>query len=106
MSGADIHISPEGKFLYASVRGENLIAIYSINEENGNLSLVGHESTIGGHPRNFMVDQKGEFLLVANRDNDHVVVFMKRSGIRSNSSFTGIEANVPKAVCVTQFVPE
>lgn len=104
MSGADIHISPDGRFLYASVRGENLIAIYSINVENGELSLVGHESTVGSHPRNFMIDQKGEFLLVANRDNDHVVVFRidQESG---ELNFTGIEVNVPKAVCVTQFIP-
>lgn len=105
MSGADIHISPDGRFLYASVRGENLIAIYSINEENGELSLVGHDSAVGSHPRNFMMDQKGEFLLVANRDNDHVVVF-RRDQESGELNFTGKEVNVPKAVCVTQFIPE
>lgn len=104
MSGADIHISPDGRFLYASVRGENLIAIYSINEDNGELSLVGNESTVGSHPRNFMIDQKGEFLLVANRDNDHVVVF-RRDQETGELNFTGVEVNVPKAVCVTQFLP-
>ncbi|WP_340104691.1 lactonase family protein [Rhodohalobacter sp. 8-1] len=104
MSGADIHISPDGRFLYASVRGENLIAIYSINEENGELSLVGHESTVGSHPRNFMIDQKGDFLWVANRDNDHVVVF-RRDQESGELNFTGIEVNVAKAVCVTQFIP-
>ena len=104
MSGADIHISPDGQFLYASVRGEDQIAIYSINEESGELSVVGHESTVGSHPRNFMIDEKGEFLLVANRDNDHVVVF-RRDQESGELDFTGIEANVPKAVCVTQFVP-
>ena len=104
MSGADIHISPDGRFLYASVRGENLIAIYSINEENGELSVVGHESTVGSHPRNFMIDEKGEFLLVANRDNDHVVVF-RRDQESGELNFTGNEVSVPKAVCITQFVP-
>lgn len=105
MSAADIHISPDGKFLYASVRGEDIIAIFEIDPNTGELTAVGHESTIGGHPRNFMIDEKGEFLLVANRDNDHVVVFRrdKESGM---IEFTGTEADVPVAVCVTQLIVE
>jgi len=105
MSGADIHISPDGRFLYVSVRGEDLIAIYSIDEESGELTVVGHESTVGSHPRNFMVDEKGEFLLVANRDNDHVVVF-RIDQETGELDFTGREVNIPKAVCVTQFLPD
>ncbi len=105
MSGADIHISPDGQFLYVSVRGEDLIAIYSIDDESGEISVVGHESTVGSHPRNFMIDEKGEFLIVANRDNDHVVVF-RRDQETGELDFTGMEVNVAKAVCVTQFVPE
>lgn len=105
MSGADIHISPDGQFLYVSVRGEDLIAIYSIDAESGELSVVGHESTVGSHPRNFMIDEKGEFLIVANRDNDHVVVFSRDQEI-GELNFTGMEANVAKAVCVTQLVPK
>jgi 6-phosphogluconolactonase len=52
-----------------------------------------------------MMDERGEFLLVANRDNDHVVVF-RRDQETGELSFTGVEANIPKAVCVTQLVPE
>lgn len=103
MSGADIHISPDGQFLYASVRGENLLVVYGINSETGELSLVGHESTIGEHPRNFMVDEKGEFVIVANRDNDHLVVF-RRDMETGELEFTGIETEVPIAVCVTQLI--
>ena len=105
MSAADIHTSPDGRFLYASVRGEDLISIFSIDPETGLLDMVGHESTIGGHPRNFMVDEKGEFLLIANRDNDHVVVF-RRDQETGEIEFTGIETEVPVAVCVTQLIVE
>jgi len=105
MSAADIHSSPDGRFLYASVRGEDLISIFSIDPETGLLDMVGHESTIGGHPRNFMVDEKGEFLLIANRDNDHVVVF-RRDQETGEIEFTGIETEVPVAVCVTQLIVE
>lgn len=66
--------------------------------------MVGHESTVGSHPRNFMVDEKGEFLLVANKDNDHVV--FRRDQESGELDFTGIEVNVPKAECVTQFIHE
>lgn len=103
MSGADIHTSPDGRFLYASVRGEDLIAVYEINQESGELSLVQQESTIGAHPRNFLVDEKGEFLIVANRDNNHIVVF-QREPENGRISFTGTEAEVPVAVCVTQLI--
>lgn len=105
MSAADIHISPDGRFLYASVRGENLISIFEIDRATGQLDVVGHESTIGGHPRNFMVDERGEFLLVANRDNDHVLSF-RRDRESGELSFTGSETEVPIAVCVTQLIVE
>ena len=75
---ADIHISPDGLFLYASNREkDNTISIFSINQQNGLLSLVGHESTLGVHPRNFTIDPTGNFLLVANLSSDNIVVFKR-----------------------------
>jgi 6-phosphogluconolactonase (cycloisomerase 2 family) len=76
---ADIHISPDGKFLYVSNRGsdENTIAIFSINIKDGMLKLVGHESTYGEHPRNFAIDPSGNFLLVANQFSDNIVIFRR-----------------------------
>jgi len=105
MSGADIHVSQDGRYLYASVRGENLLAIYEIDQESGELTLVEHVSTEGDHPRNFMVDENGEFVIVANRDNDHIVVF-DRNSETGDLTFTGTEAEVPIAVCVTQLILE
>jgi len=76
---ADIHISPDGKFLYASNRGpnEDSIAIYSIDEKTGKLELKGHQDTYGEHPRNFAIDPSGKFLLVANQFTDNVVIFRR-----------------------------
>lgn len=105
MSGADIHVSQDGRYLYASVRGENLLAIYEIDQSSGQLTLVEHVSTEGDHPRNFMVDEKGEFVIVANRDSDHIVVF-DRNSETGGLTFTGTEAEVPIAVCVTQLILE
>ena len=103
MSGADIHISKDGRYLYASVRGENLLAIYEIDQSSGQLTFVKHVSTEGDHPRNFMVDEEGEFVIVANRDGDHIVVF-DRNSETGELTFTGTEAEVPVAVCVTQLI--
>ncbi|WP_298551270.1 lactonase family protein [uncultured Algibacter sp.] len=76
---ADIHISPDGKFLYASNRGpkEDSISIFSINQDNGKLSLVGHEPAYGEHPRNFAISPDGKFLLVANQFSNNIVVFKR-----------------------------
>lgn len=84
-AGADIHISPDGKFLYASNRisTENTLSIFRINTKNGNLELVGHQSTHGDHPRNFVIDPTGAFLLVANMNSGNIVVFKRdqKSGL-------------------------
>lgn len=76
---ADIHISPDGRFLYVSNRGpkEDSISIFSINQANGELSLVGHEPTYGEHPRNFVISPSGKFLLVANQFTNNIVVFKR-----------------------------
>jgi 6-phosphogluconolactonase len=107
MTGADLHISPDGRFLYVSNRGggQDLIAIFEIDTETGELNIVGHEPTRGVHPRNFMVDEKGEYLMVANRDGNHVVIF-RRDSQSGLLEFTGNETRVPVAVCVTQLIIE
>ena len=78
---ADIHISPDGKFLYASNRGpeEDSVAIFSINQNTGKLSLVGHEPTYGIHPRNFCISPSGQYVLLANQFSGNVVVFKRNT---------------------------
>lgn len=78
VSGADIHLSPDGKFLYASNREDlNNIVIYSVDQTSGRLSQVSEHVSGGVHPRNFMIDPTGRYLLVANRNTDNVVVFRR-----------------------------
>jgi 6-phosphogluconolactonase len=97
---ADVHVSPDGKFLYASNRAEaNTIAIFSINQKNGKLALIGHQSTIGKTPRNFNFDPTGNFLLVANQNSDTIVVFKidKTTGLLTDTN-NNIAAGKP--VCL------
>ena len=79
---ADIHVSPDGKFLYASNRGEvNTIAIFSINKQTGKLTSIGY------------------FLLVGNQNSDEMVIFKRgiETGLLTD---TGNKIAVGKPVCI------
>ncbi len=103
IDAADIHISPDGKFLYGSMRGDiNELGIYAI-DQTGNLTFVGRQSTLGRTPRNFSIDPSGNFLLVANQNTDEIIVFKrdKKTGLLTS---TGKKITVGKPVCL-KFVP-
>ncbi|MGX5819475.1 lactonase family protein [Chitinophaga lutea] len=98
---ADIHCSPDGKFLYMSNRGDlNHIAVFAVDKD-GKLSLKGHQSTLGKGPRNFIIDPSGATLLVANQQSGNVVVF-RRDAKTGMLSPTGQELQVPDPVCLLQ----
>lgn len=98
-NSGDIHISPDGHFLYASNRGEeNNIAIFSI-ENNGTLKTVGYQSAFGKTPRIFTIDSTGKFLIVANQTSGNVVVF-KRNLVTGLLKKWGTEIKVENASCV------
>ncbi|WP_298737250.1 lactonase family protein [uncultured Chitinophaga sp.] len=100
ISGADIHVSPDGKFLYASNRGTlNNIVYYAIDNKSGKLQRKGQQSTKGKTPRNFMIDPSGNFLLAANQDTDNIVVF-KRNKVNGSFKATGQEINISMPVCL------
>ncbi|MDR2234931.1 MAG: lactonase family protein [Chryseobacterium sp.] len=74
---SDIHISPDGLYLYASNRGsENNIAIFSI-QHDGTLKTVGYQPTKGKHPRVFALDETGKFLIVTNAGTGDAFVFKR-----------------------------
>ena len=73
-SGADIHVHPTGRFLYASLRGPSSIVCFQI-PDNGGLSSPAWFPTHGTTPRNFALDPAGEYLIAANQDSDTLVVF-------------------------------
>jgi len=99
-SGADIHVSKDGKFLYGSNRGEsNTIVIYSIDQKTGKLTYVGNQSTMGKIPRNFNFDPSGDFVLVANQETDDIVIF-RRDAATGKLTPTGKKISVPKPVCI------
>ena len=96
---ADIHIDATGKFLYGSNRGHDSIAIFAIDESNGQLTVLGYESTQGKFPRNFAIDPSGKFLLAANQNSSSIAVYNinAQTGLLTP---TGQVLAVPTPVCV------
>lgn len=99
IGSADIHISPDGKFLYATNRGTaNDISIFKILK-NGKLESKGQTSTLGKGPRNFVIDPTGNFLLVAHQYSNDIVIF-KRDKITGTIKDTGKRIALCSPVCL------
>ena len=98
---ADIHVSPDGKFLYASNRANtNNIAVFSINDDDGKLTLAGHQPT-GLHPRNFIITPNGKYLLVANLNSNLIQVFEidRKTGLL-NEDYSKQITGIDRPVCL------
>jgi 6-phosphogluconolactonase len=95
---ADIHISKDGRFLYASNRGHNSIAIFKVLE-NGQVELMGTEPVQGDWPRNFAISPSGKHLLVANQNSNSITVFdvNPETGLLH---FTGQKLEMEHPVCL------
>jgi 6-phosphogluconolactonase len=99
IGAADIHISPDGKFLYATNRGTaNDISTFKISK-NGKLEFVQRTSTLGKGPRNFNIDPTGNYLLVGHQYSNDIVIFKrdKKSGLLTN---TGKKIDLCSPVCL------
>jgi 6-phosphogluconolactonase len=102
---ADIHVSPDGKYLYGSNRGHESIVVYAIDALTGKLTVVEYAPTLGKHPRNFAISPDGEHLLVANKDSDNIVSF-SRDSQTGKLVPTGSVLKLSKPVCIKFAVVE
>ncbi len=92
---ADIHVTPDGRYLYASNRGHDSLAIFAVDAQAGTLTALGHQPTGGSTPRNFAIDPEGEILLVANQQSAEIVTFRidGASGLLTELVTTPVEGN-------------
>lgn len=74
-SAADIHYSPDGRFLYVSERGFNGVVAYAVDGVSGMLTRIGAVTEGIEWPRNFGIDPTGRWLLVANERGNSIVVY-------------------------------
>jgi len=96
---ADIHLTPDGKFLYASNRLKaDGIAIFKVNQANGKLTKIGYQYT-GIHPRNFIITPNGKLLLVACKNSNVIQVFKinSKTGLLEDA---GKKIELDKPVCL------
>jgi 6-phosphogluconolactonase len=103
-SGADVHVSPDGRFVYTSNRGDNSVAVFAVDGGSGRLTLVQHVSTQGKTPRNFALDPSGQILLVANQNSDNIFTYKidKQTG---KLTPTGQSVSLPSPMFV-EVVPD
>ncbi len=100
---AEIQVHPSGKFLYASNRGHDSIAVFAVDRDKGTLTLVEYASTKGQTPRSFEIAPGGSLLFAANEKSNNIVVF-RIDDKTGRLTPTGKVLEVVEPVCV-KFVP-
>ena len=98
-NSAEIEVHPSGKFVYASNRGDNSIAMFSADTKTGRLTATGRVPTGGKTPRNFTIDPTGAYLLAANQDSGTILTF-RIDQATGKLTPTGEQASVPQPVCL------
>jgi 6-phosphogluconolactonase len=99
---ADIHLSPDGKFLYATNRGSvNDITCFATSPA-GKLTFVQQVSTEGEGPRNFAITNDGNYILVGNQRTNNISIF-SRNKKTGELTFTGKKIQVGAPVCILEY---
>ena len=101
---AEIRVAPSGNFLYCSNRGHDSLAIFSIDQDTGRLSIVAHQTTHGRTPRNFAIDPGGTYLLAANQDSNNIVTF-RINHSTGQLTLVNQTTDVPSPVCLRMVYP-
>lgn len=100
---AAIHVHPSGRYVYASNRGHDSVAVLEFDADTGRLTAVGYDKTQGQTPRDFTIDPSGQFLLAAHQDSNDIVTFRidQQSG---RLEPTGQVIHVPAPVCLKWYI--
>ncbi|MDZ5474000.1 lactonase family protein [Bacillus sp. 31A1R] len=97
--GSAIHLSSDGRFVYAANRGHDSIAVFSVNADNGTLTFIEHTSTYGNWPRDFVLDPSEDFLVATNQNSSNLVLYSRN---KETGLLTMLQSDVkvPDPVCV------
>ncbi len=101
---ADIHISPDGKFLYGSNRGHNSLVIFRILPETGELERIGFTAVHGDWPRNFYISKDGLFVCVGNQRSGNITTFSRDQESGRLSLVDSTFGDTYSPVCITRVV--
>jgi 6-phosphogluconolactonase len=97
---ADLHLSPDGRFIYGSNRGHDSIAVFAVNPQSGELSSLGQTPAGGNWPRNFALSASGRYLLVANQNSDNIAIFRRDEDDGSLTQIDSVAIGTPMVVAV------
>jgi len=97
--GSAIHVSSDGKFVYAANRGHDSIAVFVVDQDTGKLEFVEHTSTEGAWPRDFMLDPTEKFLIASNQESGNLVLY-SRDVETGKLTLLQSDVAVPYPVCV------
>lgn len=97
-SGGDIHLDATGQYLFVTNRGNNTLAHFSVGDD-GTLTQRGLQYTGGDEPRNFLIDEPSQSVLIGHQQSDNITVFRFDSS-QGNLRATGQEIPVPAPVCL------
>ncbi|MGC4379186.1 lactonase family protein [Fictibacillus sp. Mic-4] len=97
--GSAIHISSDGRFVYAANRGHDSIALFRVDQDSGKLTFIEHTSTRGNWPRDFVLDPSEKFLIASNQNSSNLVLF-SRDEETGKLQLLQSDINVPDPVCV------
>ncbi|KIL49155.1 lactonase family protein [Jeotgalibacillus campisalis] len=97
--GSAIHVSSDGKFVYAGNRGHDSIAVFAIDPETYQIKLVEYAETGGNWPRDFVMDPTEKFIVTTNEESSNAVLY-KRDAESGKLSPAGSTLNVSTPVCV------
>ncbi|MBS4192110.1 lactonase family protein [Bacillus sp. FJAT-49705] len=97
--GSAIHISSDGRFIYAGNRGHDSIAVFSVHSETGELQFIEHTSTEGHWPRDFVLDPTEKFIVASNQKSNNLVLFLRNE---MSGKLTLLQSNifVSEPVCI------
>lgn len=97
--GAAIRVSNDGRYLYASNRGHNSIAVFAIAEDGLSIDSIQTISTEGDFPRDFALSPDNKYVVAANQNSDNLTLYRRDS---ETGLLTMIQKDVfaPEAVCV------
>ena len=98
-TSAEVSISDDGRFLYASNRGDDSIVVFSVDPESGKLTFVQRVSSGGKTPRYFTLAPGGRFLFAANQDSASVVTYTvdQETGRLEQ---VGVPLQISRPVCI------
>ncbi len=97
-TGAELLMHPSGKFLYATNRGSNTVAVYAVQSATGRLVPIQFIPTQGRTPRNAEFDPTGKWLLVSNQDSSNATVF-RIDQVTGHLTQNGDPVSVPTPFC-------